>query len=270
MVIEKGERIAKVIARAGICSRREAEKLIESGQVTVNGKRSVSPALNVTATDEIIVQGKKLPEAMEPRLWLYYKPLGLVTTHNDEQGRNTVFNSLPKHMPRVISVGRLDLNTEGLLLLTNDGALSRHLELPANGWKRRYRARVYGLGAPEQLEKLARGVTVDGVKYGSVEVTIEKKPAEGRNVWAMVTLTEGKNREIRKVFEHIDCKISRLIRVSYGPFQLGALNPGEIKEVPRKVLLEQLGNKSADVKKDMQERPKANSLRRRTERRQRD
>jgi len=242
--MENGERIAKVIARAGICSRREAEKLIESGQVTVNSKRITSPALNVTENDEIIVRGKKLPQAAEARLWVYYKPLGLITSHKDEQGRDTVFDALPKHMPRVISVGRLDLNTEGLLLLTNDGALARHMELPSTGWKRRYRARVYGLGSPELLEKLARGVTVDGVKYGSVEVTIEKAKdgkLAGRNVWAMVSLTEGKNREIRKVFEHIDCKVSRLIRVAYGPFQLGNLNPGEIKEVPRKMLLEQLG-----------------------------
>jgi 23S rRNA pseudouridine2605 synthase len=243
-----GERIAKVIARAGICSRREAEKLIESGKVTVDGKRITSPALNVTADHAICVDGKKLPQKSEARLWLYYKPLGLITSHHDPEGRSTVFAALPKHLPRVVSVGRLDLNTEGLLLLTNDGALARHMELPSTGWKRRYRARIYGLGSPEMLKKLANGVTVDGIKYGPVEVTIEKGAKEGRNVWAMVTLTEGKNREIRKVFDHIDCKVSRLIRVAYGPFQLGALTPGEIKEVPRKVLLEQLGKKLEGLK----------------------
>ncbi|HEU5046502.1 MAG TPA: pseudouridine synthase [Rickettsiales bacterium] len=239
---EKGERIAKVIARSGICSRREAEKIIEEGGVTVNGKRIASSALNVTAEDVIMVRGKRVTQAEEARLWLYYKPLGLVTTHKDEKGRTTVFETLPRHLPRLISVGRLDLNTEGLLLLTNDGGLSRFMELPSTGWKRRYRARVYGTILPESLEKLARGVTVDGVKYGSVEVSVEKREGTSRNSWVMVTLTEGKNREIRKIFEHIGCQVSRLIRLSYGPFQLGNLKPGEIKEVPRKALLEQLGN----------------------------
>jgi len=241
---EKGERIAKVIARAGVCSRREAEKIIESGAVTVSGKRIVSPALNVMPGDEICVHGKKIPQPEEKRLWLYYKPLGIVTTHKDENGRKTVFESLPKYLPRVISVGRLDLNTEGLLLLTNNGELSRHMELPSTGWKRRYRARIYGLDSPDTLKKLANGVTIDGIKYGSVEVVLEKEDRIARNIWAMITLTEGKNREIRKVFEHIGCKVSRLIRVSYGPFQLGNLKPGEVKEVQRKVLLEQLGSDS--------------------------
>ena len=243
-----GERIAKVIARAGICSRREAEKLIVSGKVTVDGKRLTSPALNVTALHAICVDGKPLPQKLEARLWLYYKPLGLITSHRDPEGRSTVFGALPGHLPRVVSVGRLDLNTEGLLLLTNDGALARHMELPSTGWKRRYRVRIYGLGSPELLQKLASGVTVDGVRYGPVEVVVEKGQKAGKNVWAMVTLTEGKNREIRKVFDHIDCKVSRLIRVAYGPFQLGSLNPGEIKEVPRKVLLEQLGKQIEGLK----------------------
>jgi len=238
---EKGERIAKVIARAGVCSRREAEKFIESGQVTVNGARIVSPALNVTAKDEITVRGEKLAQAEEVRLWLYYKPPGLVTTHKDEKGRSTVFDVLPKHLPRLISVGRLDLNTEGLLLLTNDGAFSRYMELPATGWKRCYRVRIYGLAGPEVLEKLAGGITVDGIKYGKIGVEIEEEKKSGRNVWAIVTLTEGKNREIRKVFEHIGCKVSRLIRISYGPFRLGNLTPGEIKEVPHKALRDQVG-----------------------------
>lgn len=239
---EKGERIAKVIARSGVCSRREAEKIIAEGKVTVNGERITSAALNVTPEDVISVRGKKLAQAEEGRLWLYYKPVGLVTTHKDEKGRQTVFDTLPSYLPRLISVGRLDLNTEGLLLLTNDGSLSRHMELPSTGWKRRYRARVYGTILPESIEKLARGVTVEGVRYGSIEVSVESREGVGRNCWVLVTLTEGKNREIRKVFEHIGCKVSRLIRLSYGPFQLGNLKPGEIKEVPRKMLKEQIGN----------------------------
>lgn len=241
-----GERIAKVIARAGICSRREAEKLIESGQVTVDGKRMVTPALNVTDENVIVVKGKPLPQKQDARLWLYYKPVGLITSHNDPEGRTTVFDTLPKHLPRMISVGRLDLNTEGLLLLTNDGGLARYMELPATGWKRRYRARIYGLGEPEeQLKKLADGVTVDGIKYGSIDVQVEKQK-DGRNIWAVVTLTEGKNREIRKVFDHIGCKVSRLIRITYGPFQLAPMNPSEIKEVPRKVLVQHLGKQLKD------------------------
>jgi 23S rRNA pseudouridine2605 synthase len=237
----KGERIAKAIARSGICSRRDAEKLILAGKVIVNGKRITSPALNVTGEDDITVGGTKLPARQAAKLWLYYKPVGLVTTHRDEKDRPTVFDALPKDMPRVISIGRLDLNTEGLLLLTNDGALARHLELPATGWKRRYRARVYGSLAPESLAKLKKGVEVEGVRYGPVEVTPEGGQGQGRNIWAMISLAEGKNREIRKVLEHIDCKVSRLIRVAYGPFQIGSLKPGELREVPGKVLKEQLG-----------------------------
>lgn len=242
--MEKQERIAKIMARSGLCSRRDAEKLIARGDVAVNGTRITSPALNVSPQDAIIVQGKPLPRQIDSRLWLYYKPVGLVTTHRDEKNRPTVFAALPKDLPRVISVGRLDLNTEGLLLLTNDGALARHLELPSTGWKRRYRARIYGLLTPESLAQLKRGVTVDGVTYGAIEIALEKKEAQGRNVWAMITLAEGKNREIRKVLEHIGCRVSRLIRVSYGPFQIGNLKPGELREVPRKVIAEQVGGKS--------------------------
>ena len=245
---ENSERIAKRIARAGVCSRREAEKLIEAGKVSVNGTKIKTAALNVSASDEIIVNGKKLPEAEGQRLFLYYKPIGLVTTHKDEQGRKTVFDSLPKYLPRLISVGRLDLNTEGLLLLTNDGELSRYLELPENAWKRCYRARVYGLGDLNLLKKLAHGITVDGVKYGSIEVEVEPSEKISRNIWVKITLQEGKNREIRKVFEHIGCKVSRLIRVSYGPFQLGNLKSEEIKEIPRKTVLEQL-DKTITTKK---------------------
>jgi 23S rRNA pseudouridine2605 synthase len=240
--MKTGERIAKVIARSGVCSRRDAEKLIEQGKVFVNGKRIDSPALNVSDEDTIAVNGKNLPEREKARLWLYYKPVGLVTSHRDDKDRPTVFAAVSKELPRVISVGRLDLNTEGLLLLTNDGGLARHMELPSTGWRRRYRTRIYGALTPEAIAKLKKGVTVDGVKYGSVEVVPEEADKEGRNIWAMVSLTEGKNREIRKVFDHIDCKVSRLIRVSYGPFQLGNLKPGELREVPGKVLKEQVGS----------------------------
>jgi 23S rRNA pseudouridine2605 synthase len=243
--MNEGERIAKVIARSGICSRRDAEKLIEQGKVTLNGKRITTPAQNVTDQDAITVNGTALPLREKIRLWLYHKPAGLVTSHRDEKDRPTVFSALPKEMPRVISVGRLDLNTEGLLLLTNDGEVARHMELPANGWKRRYRARIYGAFTSELAQKLLRGVTVENVKYGPVEVVPEKHDKQTRNFWAMVTLTEGKNREIRKVFDHIDCRVSRLIRVAYGPFQLGSLKPGELREVPGKILREQLGGKWA-------------------------
>lgn len=240
-ITKKRERIAKIIARAGVCSRREAEKFIESGRVTVSGKAIASPAFNCMPDDEICIDGRKIPQVESSRVWLYYKPLGLITSHKDEQGRKTVFDTLPKHLPRLISVGRLDLNSEGLLLLTNDGALSRKLELPETGWKRRYRVRIYGLDSEDSLKKLANGIIVDGIKYGKIEALMERGKKEGRNIWITVTLTEGKNREIRKVLEHLGCKVSRLIRVSYGPFQLGSLKPGEIKEISRKVLLEQLG-----------------------------
>jgi 23S rRNA pseudouridine2605 synthase len=240
--MEKGERIAKVMARSGLCSRRDAEKWILEGAVTVNGTRIDSPALNVSGADRILVRGKKLPSLEATRLWLHYKPAGLLTTHQDEGDRQTVFASLPKDMPRVISVGRLDLNTEGLLLLTNDGGLARHLELPATGWKRRYRVRIYGQLTEAAIQSLKRGVTVEGVRYGSILVEPEAAKPGARNIWAMVTLTEGKNREIRRVFEHLDCKVSRLIRVSYGPFQLGNLKEGEVREVPEKMLAEQVGN----------------------------
>ncbi len=242
----EGDRIAKVIARGGVCSRREAEKLIELGQVSVNGERITSPALNVTSDDVITVRGKVLADSEGSRLWLYHKPQGLVTTHSDPEGRPTVFSSLPDNLPRVISVGRLDLNTEGLLLLTNDGALARHMELPSTGWKRRYRARVFGLVNEAVLAPLAKGITIEGVRYAPIETQIEK--STGRNSWVIVTLTEGKNREIRKVFEHLGCKVSRLIRTTYGPFALGSLATGELKEVPRKVIVEQLGQ-GVSVKK---------------------
>ena len=236
----EGERIAKAIARAGVCSRRDAEAMILEGRVSVNGKKLTSPALNVTDSDDIRVDGKPLPAADRTRLFRYYKTRGLVTTAKDPQGRPTVFDSLPPGMPRVISVGRLDLNSEGLLLLTNDGELARRLELPSTGWVRRYRVRVHGEVDQTQLAQLAKGITVEGVRYSGIEATFDRK--QGDNVWLTMALTEGKNREIRNICGHFGWPVSRLIRIAYGPFQLGShLNPGDIEEVPAKVLREQVG-----------------------------
>lgn len=229
-----GERLAKRIASAGICSRRDAEKMIAEGRVTVNRKQILTPAFNVSASDTIRVDGKPVLEREETRLWLYHKPAGLVTTHRDEKGRETVFDHLPEGMPRVISVGRLDLNSEGLLLLTNDGELARKLELPATGWIRRYRVRAFGDVTDAMLSQLGKGVTIDGVRYAGAEAAIDSKA--GDNVWLTVSLKEGKNREIRKLFEHFGCKVNRLIRVGYGPFLLGKLSRGEVKEVPARQL----------------------------------
>lgn len=235
------ERIAKYLARAGVCSRREAEKLILQERVTVNGKVIDSPAFNVEGTEKIKLDGEKVAAPDQTRLWLYYKPVGLVTTHSDTQGRPTVFDNLPAGLPRVISVGRLDLNSEGLLLLTNNGELSRTLELPQNAWSRRYKVRVHGVIDKKKLAELENGVVVEGVHYGSVKVTIESE--QGSNAWLSVTLNEGKNREIRKLMKSIGLEVARLLRLSYGPFQLGSLKKGEVKEVPQKVLREQLGGK---------------------------
>lgn len=235
-----GERIAKRIAGAGVCSRREAEALIAEGRVKVNGKKITSAALNVSEKDAVVVDGKLLQPRAETRLWLYHKPAGLVTTHKDEQGRKTVFEALPKTLPRVISIGRLDLNSEGLLLLTNDGSLARKLELPATGWIRRYRVRAYGGITPSMLDGMKKGVTIDGINYGSIEATLDSQ--KGDNSWLTVSLREGKNREIRRIFEHYGCTVSRLLRLSYGPFQLGSLAKGEVKEVTGKVLKSFVGN----------------------------
>lgn len=235
-----GERIAKRMARAGLCSRREAETWIAEGRVKVNGKKIDSPALNVSDDDAIMVDGKLLAEREHTRMWLYHKPAGLVTTHKDPEGRKTVFEALPKTLPRVISVGRLDLNSEGLLLLTNDGALARKLELPSTGWIRKYRVRVYGHITPAMLSEMQKGVVIAGVHYGAVEAVIDSQ--KGGNSWLTVSLKEGKNREIRKIFEHFDCKVSRLMRLSYGPFLLGSLEKGEVKEVKGNVLKSFIGN----------------------------
>ena len=234
-----GERIAKVLSRAGVASRREAERMIELGQVSVNGKVITSPALNVTAKDRIIVDGQPLAEAEPARLWLYYKPEGLVTSASDEKGRSTVFDNLPADMPRVMSVGRLDLNSEGLLLLTNDGELKRRLELPSTGWLRKYRVRINGNPTDPDLEPLRRGITVDGERFQPMEVSLDR--IQGANAWLTVGLREGKNREIRRALSAIELTVNRLIRVSYGPFRLGDLTPGQVEEVKARVLRDQLG-----------------------------
>ncbi|MCK5295833.1 MAG: rRNA pseudouridine synthase [Alphaproteobacteria bacterium] len=238
----KGERIAKVIARAGICSRREAERLINDGKVKVDRKTITSPALNVTAKNVIAVNGKIIPARDSSRIWRYYKPAGIVTTHKDPEGRPTVFEQLPANFPRVISVGRLDISSEGLLLLTNDGELARHMELPSTGWTRRYRARVHGVVDEKRLADLAKGITVDGVRYGSIQAVVEKK--QRSNTWLSISIKEGKNREIRKVMEHLGLQVTRLIRTAYGPFQLGSLPKGKTEEVPTKVIKDQLGASS--------------------------
>ena len=235
----EGERIAKVIARAGLASRREAERMIAEGRVSVNGAVIDRAALNVTEKDRITVDGKPLEAPDEPRLWLYHKPSGLVTTTKDEQGRPTIYDDLPDDLPRVMSVGRLDLNSEGLLLLTNDGAIKRKLELPSTGWLRKYRVRVKGRPTDAMLEPLRAGIEVDGVRYQPMVVSLDRQ--QGANAWLTVGLREGKNREIRRAMGDIGLSVNRLIRVSYGPFQLGQLKPGEVQEVRRKILRDQLG-----------------------------
>ena len=228
------ERIAKAIARAGLCSRRDAERWIAEGRVSLNGEILTSPAVTVTADSDIRVDGKKLPAPDRPRLWRYHKPVGLVTTHRDEKERPTVFDALPAGLPRLISVGRLDLNSEGLLLLTNDGALARRLELPATGWIRRYRVRVHGAVDPSRLAALGRGITIDGVAYGPIRAALDR--TQGSNAWLTLALQEGKNREVRRVLEHLGLQVSRLIRTAYGPLTLQGLEPGGVAEVQREDL----------------------------------
>ncbi|HXN66937.1 MAG TPA: pseudouridine synthase, partial [Bradyrhizobium sp.] len=238
---KSGERIAKVVSRAGLASRRDAEEWIVQGRVTVNGRVINSPALDVTENDAVTVDGKPLPPRERTRLFLFHKPRGLMTTHADPEGRPTVFDNLPEGLPRLISIGRLDFNTEGLLLLTNDGGLARALELPDTGWLRRYRVRAHGEVTQAQLDELKRGVEVDGVKYGPIDATLERD--QGANVWLVFAIREGKNREVRNVMAHLGLEVNRLIRVSYGPFQLAELAEGAVEEVKTRVLRDQLGEK---------------------------
>ncbi|HKH94899.1 MAG TPA: pseudouridine synthase, partial [Beijerinckiaceae bacterium] len=233
------ERIAKAIARAGVASRRDVEAMIAEGRVTLNGEVLASPAINVTAADRITVDGEPLPAKERTRLWLFHKPRGLVTTARDPQGRPTVFDSLPEELPRVVTVGRLDINTEGLLLLTNDGGLARTIAHPETGWLRRYKVRAHGEVTQDRLDALSRGISIDGVDYGPIEARVER--VQGDNLWITMGLREGKNREIKRILEHMGLQVNRLIRMSFGPFQLGDIEPGLVEEVRTRVLKDQLG-----------------------------
>jgi 23S rRNA pseudouridine2605 synthase len=255
-----GDRIAKVLARAGIASRRDAEKMILAGRIAVNGMRIDRAALNVTTTDKITVDGKPLTPPEPPRLWLYHKPVGLVTTTRDEQGRATIYDTLPPDLPRVMTVGRLDINSEGLLMLTNDGGVKRQMELPSTGWLRKYRVRVNGRPSDTQLEPLRRGLTVDRETFQSMTVTIDRQ--QGANAWLTVSLREGKNREIRRALQDVGLAVNRLIRISYGPFQLANLKTGEVEEIRRKVVRDQLGLE-AEPQEQATKAPKAAKIPRR-------
>ena len=244
--LSKGERIAKSIARAGISSRRDAERMIDAGRVSVNGKVITSPVLNVNQNDRIRVDGKEIKSIDETRLWLFHKPLGIVSTCRDEQGRQTIFDVLPKDLPRVMNIGRLDINSEGLLLLTNDGAIKRHLELPSTGWLRRYRVRVKGNPSDARLATLREGVRIECENFRPMDISVDRQ--QGANAWLTIGIREGKNREIRLAMAHIGLMVNRLIRISYGPFQLGNLKPGGVAEVRQKVLSAQLGIKTPDPK----------------------
>lgn len=234
-------RIAKFLSHAGICSRREAEAMILDGRVSLNGQKLKTPAVKVDAGDDIRLDGRKVGTPQPIRVFLHHKQAGLLTTHKDDKGRDTVFDRLPDEMPRVISVGRLDMNTEGLLVLTTDGDLARHMEHPDTGWKRRYKVRAFGKTSQGSLDKLKQGIKVDGVKYGPIDAILETASNQDKaNCWLTLTLSEGKNREVRKVLEHLGLKVNRLIRLSYGPFQLGNLEPGAVKELPPRVLKDQL------------------------------
>lgn len=250
-----GDRIAKVLARAGVASRRGAEAIIVEGRVTVNGKQIDSPALNVSEKDKILVDGKPLAEPDRPRLWRYYKPTGLVTSERDEKGRDTVFSSLPEDMPRVMSVGRLDLNSEGLLLLTNDGAIKRQLELPSTGWTRKYRVRINGRPKDEAFAPLRDGIVIEGEQFRPMDVTLDRQ--QGANAWLTIGLKEGKNREIRRAMEAVGFAVNRLIRVSYGPFRLDALKSGDIAEVRSRILRDQLGHLLPELEPNEKTRPRS-------------
>jgi 23S rRNA pseudouridine2605 synthase len=235
-----GDRIAKYLARVGVASRRDVERMIEEGRVKVNGTVLTTPAFKVTGKEKILVDNAPVAEKDIPRMWRYHKPDGLVTSHKDEQGRRTMFEALPTDMPRVISVGRLDLTSEGLILLTNDGELARQLELPSTGWSRRYRARAYGKVTQEQLDTLKKGVVIDGIPTGEIIATLDRQ--QGDNAWINVTLHDGKNREIRRALETLNLQVNRLIRVSYGPYMLGDLSKGGCEEIKTRVLRDQVGH----------------------------
>lgn len=234
----EGDRIAKWLARAGVASRRDIERMVAEGRISLNGTPVTHPATFVGAGDIVQVDGQVVAGPARARLWRYHKPDGVMTTHKDPEGRPTVFQKMPPGMPRVVSVGRLDLNSEGLLLLTNDGGLARQLEMPATGWIRRYRVRIHGAIEPQRLADLARGLTIDGVRYAGIEAGLDSR--KGTNAWLTMSLREGRNREIRRVMAHLDLSVTRLIRIAYGPFQLGTLARGEVAEIPAKVLREQL------------------------------
>jgi 23S rRNA pseudouridine2605 synthase len=250
----EGDRIAKVIARAGLCSRRDAERLIAEGRVKLNGKVLTTAATNVTAKDAVLVDNLPLPQKEETRLWRYHKPAGLVVSNRDPEGRPTVFEKLRHQLPRVLSIGRLDINTEGLLLLTNDGELARFLELPATGWIRRYRVRAYGHVEEAALGKLEKGVEIDGVRYGPIEAKIER--TQGDNSWLTIAIREGKNREVKRICEHLGLQVNRLIRTAFGPFQLGELARGGIEEVPPRVMKSNIGEKFFKKEDDAHRRRK--------------
>lgn len=242
---DEPERIAKVLARAGVASRRAVEQMIADGRINLNGKVLDTPAIKVTDADTILIDGKPRPQKQNARLWRYYKPIGLVTSEKDEKGRKTVFESLPDGLPRLLSVGRLDINSEGLLLLTNDGGLKRELELPSTGWLRRYRVRINGSPSEADLDPLRNGIVVDGESFQPMQVTLDRQ--QGANAWLTIGLREGKNREIRRALSAIHFSVNRLIRLSYGPFQLGELKAGDIASVPNRILAEQLGPKAQTI-----------------------
>ncbi|MEM9377886.1 MAG: pseudouridine synthase [Pseudomonadota bacterium] len=242
---DRGERIAKYLARAGIASRREAEAMIERGEVEINGRKLTTPAFKVTGREDIKVKGKRVQAHAPVRVWRYHKPAGLITTTSDPEGRRTIFEELPKSLPRTITIGRLDLTTEGILLLTNDGGLARAMELPKTGFIRHYRARAHGQITQAALDTLKSGVLLaDGTRYASIEAELERET--GTNNWIGVQLTEGKNREVRKALEHLGLQVNRLIRTQYGPFELGDLRPGAVEEIPAGTLRERLSGLVSD------------------------